>query len=203
MSTVFTVLRHRLTGFLAALALASATPAALAQGAQPAQSAQPVRTPDVHFVPTPHDTVRAMLDVTRVGPGDVVYDLGSGDGRIAIAAAKRGARAIGIDIDPKRIDEARAHAVAEKVTDRVTFVLGDIFEQDFSDATVITLYLLPTLNVKLMPKLLTLKPGTRIVSHNFDMGDWKPEQRLEVGYSLVYYWTVPPHGTVPVKNLPR
>lgn len=170
------------------------------QAASVPQSAEPARRPDVHFVPTPHETVRAMLDVARVGPDDFVYDLGSGDGRIAIAAAKRGARAVGIDIDPKRIEEARANAVREQVADRVQFVLGDLFRQDLSKATVITLYLLPSLNLKLMPKLLALKPGTRIVSHNFDMGDWKPEQTLRVGGSTVYYWTVPEQGGQPPRS---
>lgn len=149
------------------------------------------RVPDVHYVPTPHETVKAMLDVTRVGAKDIVYDLGSGDGRIPIAAAKRGARAIGIDIDPRRIEEARANAVREKVTDQVKFIQGDLFEQDLREATVITLYLLPSLNLKLRPTLLSLKPGTRIVSHNFDMGDWAPERTMQVGNSTVYYWTVP------------
>jgi predicted O-methyltransferase YrrM len=163
--------------------------------AQQPLPAEPERRPDVHFVPTPHETVNAMLDVAKVGPQDIVYDLGSGDGRIPIAAAKRGARAIGIDIDPRRIEEARANAAAAQVTDRVQFILGDLFKQDLSPATVVTLYLLPSLNVKLMPKLMAeLPPGTRIVSHNFDMGDWKPEQTLKVGGSTVYYWTIPPKG---------
>jgi SAM-dependent methyltransferase len=162
----------------------SATPQGASQDA-------PARAPDVHFVPTPTDTVKAMLEVTRVGPNDIVYDLGSGDGRIPIAAAKLGARATGIDIDPRRVAEARANAEREKVTDRVKFIQGDLFEQDLREATVITLYLLPSLNLKLRPTLLSLKPGTRIVSHNFDMGDWKPERTLQVGNSTVYYWTVP------------
>jgi SAM-dependent methyltransferase len=163
----------------------------LAQASTTAPQDAPARAPDVHFVPTPHETVKAMLDVTRVGPNDIVYDLGSGDGRIPIAAARLGARAIGIDIDPRRVAEARANAEREKVTDRVRFIQGDLFEQDLREATVITLYLLPSLNLKLRPTLLSLKPGTRIVSHNFDMGDWKPERTMQVGNSTVYYWTVP------------
>jgi SAM-dependent methyltransferase len=174
---------------------AATVPAPPQAQAAPAEQAplpaEPERRPDVHFVPTPHETVKAMLDVTHVGPQDVVYDLGSGDGRIAIAAAKRGARAVGIDIDPRRVEEARANAEQAQVTDRVRFILGDLFEHDLSQATVITLYLLPSLNLKLRPTLLALRPGTRIVSHNFDMGDWQPEQTLRVGHSTVYYWTVP------------
>jgi hypothetical protein len=194
------VLAGRLSGRCAAIILGLAgfaSGCAVAQPAMPplaqatAQPPAPSRTPDVHYVPTPHETVKAMLDVTRVGPQDVVYDLGSGDGRIAIAAARRGARAVGIDIDPQRIAEARANAEREKVTDRVRFIEGDLFEQDLSQATVITLYLLPSLNLKLRPTLLKMKPGTRITSHNFDMGDWAPERTLTVGNSTVYYWTVP------------
>jgi hypothetical protein len=186
----------RLSGRCAAIVLslaAFASGCAVAQpvAQAPAQPPAPSRTPDVHYVPTPHETVKAMLDVTRVGPQDVVYDLGSGDGRIAIAAARRGARAVGIDIDPQRIAEARANAEREKATDRVRFIEGDLFEQDLSQATVITLYLLPSLNLKLRPTILKMKPGTRIVSHNFDMGDWAPERTLTVGNSTVYYWTVP------------
>jgi SAM-dependent methyltransferase len=197
--------RSRSIAVFAGLCLAALAGCATAQQPAPARQppsaqqqslpAAPERRPDVHFVPTPHDTVKAMLDVTKVGPQDFVYDLGSGDGRIPIAAAKRGARAIGIDIDPQRIEEARANAKREGVSDRVEFILGDLFQQDLSKATVVTLYLLPSLNLKLMPKLMAeLKPGTRIVSHNFDMGDWKPEQTLQVGGSTVYYWTIPQAG---------
>jgi SAM-dependent methyltransferase len=152
-----------------------------------------LRSPDVIFVPTPPEVVEAMLKVAKVGPTDVVYDLGSGDGRIVIAAAKLGARGIGIDIDPQRIKEANENAKQAGVTDRVRFLNQDLFETNFSEATVVTLYLLPSLNVKLRPKLLAeLKPGTRIVSHAFDMGDWKPLTTLDVGGRSVYYWTVPP-----------
>jgi ribosomal protein L11 methylase PrmA len=129
-----------------------------------------------------------------VGPGDIVYDLGSGDGRIVIAAVKDfgAARGTGIDIDPTRIQEATTNAKTAGVTDRVRFLNQDLFETDFREATVVTLYLLPSLNLKLRPKLLAeLKPGTRIVSHSFDMGDWKPEQSLEVQGRNVYFWTVP------------
>jgi len=160
-----------------------------------AQPAAPSRTPDVVYVPTPDDVVDEMLKVAKVTGKDVLYDLGSGDGRIPITAAKRfGTRGLGIDIDPQRIEEANANAKAAGVTDKVRFVLGDLFQLDLAPATVITLYLLPQLNLKLRPKLLKLKPGTRIVSHEFDMGDWKPDQSLKVGVRNVHFWTVPKGG---------
>ena len=151
------------------------------------------RTPDVIFVPTPQEVVDEMLRVANVRKGDRLYDLGSGDGRIAVTAARRyGIRATGIDIDPQRIQEANENAQKAGVTALVDFRNEDLFQADFSDATVITLYLLPELNVRLRPKLLALRPGTRIVSHAFDMGDWKPEKRLDVNGRTVYFWTVPP-----------
>jgi len=181
-------------GLLAAVALIAQPLAARSPVhsiGQPVQS--PARTPDVIFVPTPDTVVQAMLDVANVTSSDVVYDLGCGDGRIVITAAKEyGARGIGIDIDPQRISEARANAEKAGVTDRVKFLEQDLFETDFHEATVVTLYLLPSLNVKLRPKLWKeLKPGTRIVSHAFDMGDWKPEQEIDVDGRTVYLWTVP------------
>jgi SAM-dependent methyltransferase len=152
----------------------------------------PSRAPDVVYVPTPEPVVEEMMELAKVKPGDVVYDLGCGDGRIVIAAAKRGAsKAVGVDIDPDRIREARANARAEGVADKVTFVQGDLFQMDFSDADVVTLYLLPDLNLRLRPKLLALRPGTRIVSHAFDMGDWKPEVTQVVDGRDVFAWTVP------------
>ncbi len=161
-----------------------------------ARSQEPARRPDVVFVPTPTEIVDEMLSLARVGPKDVLYDLGSGDGRIPITAAKRwGTRGIGVDIDPQRIKEANANAIAAKVTDRVKFVQGDLFQIDLTPATVITLYLLPDLNVKLRPTLLKLKAGTRIVSHDFSMGDWKPDRVVDKGNKTVYFWTVPPQGT--------
>lgn len=158
-----------------------------------AQTAAPARTPDVIYVPTPEEVVEAMLKVANVTKDDVVYDLGCGDGRIVIAAAlKYGARGVGIDIDPQRIAEANANAKKAGVADRVKFMQADLFTSNFSEASVVTLYLLPSLNVKLRPKLLSeLKPGSRIVSHAFDMGDWQPQQKLEVEGRTVYYWTVP------------
>ena len=172
-----------------ALVAALAAPAA----AQNTATQPQLRTPDVIFVPTPQEVVDAMLEVAKVTKTDVVYDLGSGDGRIPVTAAKKyGARAVGIDIDPQRIKEANANAQTAGVTDKVKFLNADLFTTDISDASVVTLYLLPSLNVKLMPKLKAeLKPGTRIVSHAFDMGDWKPEQTLNVNGRTVYYWTIP------------
>jgi Cyclopropane fatty acid synthase and related methyltransferases len=158
-----------------------------------AESQQAERDPDVIYVPTPHAVVDAMLEMANVRDGDVLYDLGSGDGRIPIAAAKKyDVRAVGIDIDPQRIREARANAQEAGVTDEVTFRQEDLFKTDFSDATVVTLYLLDRLNEKLRPRLLAeLKPGTRIVSHAFQMGDWEPEETREVDGSFIYFWTVP------------
>ena len=150
------------------------------------------RRPDVIFVPTRDAVIEAMLDTAGVGPNDIVYDLGCGDGRIVVAAAKRGARAVGIDIDPQRITEAKQRAADEGVTDKVTFLEQDLFQSDIREATVVTLYLLPSLNVKLRPMLMEqLRPGTRIVSHDFDMGDWKPEKTVEADGKTVYFWTIP------------
>ena len=178
-----------------ALALASAAlvAGAIVQSPVLAQAVEvPAREPDVIFVPTPPDVVDAMLALAEVRDGDVLYDLGSGDGRIPIAAAKKfDVKAVGIDIDPQRIAEANANAEAAGVTDEVTFRNEDLFEADFSDATVITLYLLPRLNEKLMPILKQLKPGTRIVSHSFLMGDWMPEKSQDVNGRMIYFWTVP------------
>jgi predicted O-methyltransferase YrrM len=163
----------------------------------PSEGAQ-LRSPDVVYVPTPYEAVDAMLKVAKVGKNDVVYDLGSGDGRIPIMAAQKynAARAVGIDINPERIKEAQANLKAAGVGDRVRFLNEDLFEAKIGDATVVTLYLLPSLNLKLLPKLLAeLKPGTRIVSHAFDMGSWKPEQTLNAGGSTIYFWTIPAKGT--------
>jgi ribosomal protein L11 methylase PrmA len=153
----------------------------------------PLRSPDVIFVPTPQEVVDAMLKLAKVTKNDVVYDLGSGDGRIPITAAKTyGARGVGIDIDPQRIKEATENLKTAAVGDRVKFLNQDLFTTDISEATVVTLYLLPSLNLKLLPKLnKELKPGTRIVSHAFDMGDAKPLETLNVNGRTVYFWTIP------------
>jgi len=158
-----------------------------------AQTAAPTRRPDVIFVPTPEPVVEAMLQVANVTKNDVVYDLGCGDGRIPVTAAKKyGARGFCFDIDPERIKEANENVAKNNVGNLVKVVHADLFETDLSGASVITLYLLPSLNVKLMPKLMKeLRPGTRIVSHAFDMGDWKPEKELDVDGRKVYFWTIP------------
>jgi precorrin-6B methylase 2 len=184
-----------------ALAAAISLVLAFSVGAQTAVQPAPqkeLRAPDVIFVPTPQDVVDAMLEVGKVRKGDVLYDLGSGDGRIPITAAQKYdiARGVGIDINPERVREANENRLKAGVADRVSFLNADLFEADLSDATVITLYLLPALNLKLLPKLLKeVKPGTRIVSHAFDMGTWKPEQTLELGSRSVYFWTIPAPGT--------
>jgi SAM-dependent methyltransferase len=151
-----------------------------------------LRDPDVIYVPTPQNVVDAMLKMANVTAKDVVYDLGSGDGRIPITAAEKyGARGVGIDINPERIKEANANLAKSKAGDKVRFLNQDLFETDLSPATVITLYLLPSLNQKLIPKLKQLKPGTRIVSHSFDMGtDWPPEKTEDVQGRMIYYWTI-------------
>lgn len=154
----------------------------------------PEREPDVVYVPTPQEVVDEMLTLAKVTKNDVIYDLGSGDGRIPITAAQKyGARGIGIDINPERIQEARENSQKAGVTDLVEFRQQDLFKTDISKATVVTLYLLPELNVKLRPELFRqLKPGTRIVSHDFDMGDWKPERVVQTKEgSTIYYWVIP------------
>jgi SAM-dependent methyltransferase len=155
----------------------------------------PERRPDVIYVPTRVEVVTAMLKLAKVTNKDVVYDLGCGDGRIPVMAARDfGARGVGIDIDPQRIAEAEATVKEANVGDRVKIIRGDLFEADIKNASVVTLYLLQTLNQKLRPKLQRdLKPGTRIVSHAFDMGpEWPPEQTEEVGGTRIYLWTIQP-----------
>ena len=153
------------------------------------------QAPDVIFVPTPQEVVDEMLRLAGVHKGDVLYDLGSGDGRIAVTAAKRyGIRAVGIDIDPERIREANENAKKNGVTKLVQFRQQDLFKANFREATVVTLYLLPELNVKLRPRLWSeLRPGTRIVSHQFDMAEWKPEKTVELNGRSIYFWTIPQH----------
>ncbi len=152
---------------------------------------------DVIFVATDLEVVRAMLEAAKIGPGDVVYDLGCGDGRIVITAAQRyGARGVGVDLDPERIREARENAARAGVTDRVTFVQQDLFATDVRSATVVALYLSPEINLRLRGKLLReLRPGSRVVSHQFDMGDWVPERSFEVAVvgasRRVFLWRIP------------
>jgi precorrin-6B methylase 2 len=169
-----------------------------------AQNGAPKREPDVPFVPTTDEAVTAMLNLAGVKKSDTVYDLGCGDGRIVVAAAKTyGAHAVGIDINPVRIQEAKENAKKAGVENLVRFEENDLFQADIHEASVVTLFLLSSVNLKLRPKLLhDLKPGTRIVSNTFDMGDWKPEKEFTVGdpdegswlSHKLYLWTVPQHG---------
>jgi SAM-dependent methyltransferase len=146
---------------------------------------------DVIWVPTSENLVQAMLNLAKVTSSDYVIDLGSGDGRIVIAAAKRGARAVGFEYNLDMVELSRKNAQEAGVADKATFVNADLFESDFSKATVVTMYLLPTLNKRLRPKILDLKPGTRVVSHSFDMEDWSPDQKIEQDGGTAYLWIVP------------
>lgn len=155
-------------------------------------------TGDVPYVPTPQDVVETMLNIAQVGASDYVIDLGSGDGRIVVtAAAKFGAQGFGVDLNPRRIAEAVENAKKAGVSDRAQFFQRNLFETDFSKATVLTMYLLPEVNLKLRPHVLNLKPGTRVVSHDFDMGEWKPDHSIimrssQTGYNdRIYFWVVP------------
>jgi SAM-dependent methyltransferase len=175
----------------------------LAASVAAAQDPQPKRQPDVPYVPTTDAAVEAMLKLADVKKTDIVYDLGCGDGRIVVAAAKKfGAHAVGIDINPARIKEAKENAKQAAVEDLVRFEENDLFEADIHEASVVTLFLLSSVNLKLRPKLLKdLKPGTRVVSNTFDMGDWKPEKEMTVGNDdeetylshRLFLWTVPEH----------
>jgi precorrin-6B methylase 2 len=179
---------------------------ATAAGLLPAPTllAQPAVAPtlDVPFVPTPQEVVERMLRIARVGKDDVLFDLGCGDGRIVVTAAKvHGARGTGIDLDPERIGEARKNAEQAGVADRVNFKVADLFETDVSPASVVTLYLLPNVNIRLRPRLWKqLKVGSRVVSHAFDMGpEWPPEKTDSVGGRSIYYWTIKPEHKRAVK----
>jgi SAM-dependent methyltransferase len=154
-------------------------------------------TPDVHYVRTPHEVVSEMLRLAEVGASDVVYDLGCGDGRIVITAAReRGAWGVGVDIDPMRVEESHRNAQRAGVSERVRIVQEDLFTVDFSEATVVVLYLLPDLNLRLRPELFRqLRPGTRILSHKFHMGDWKPDEQSSVGLSRIYLWIIPANAS--------
>ncbi|HTH27836.1 MAG TPA: class I SAM-dependent methyltransferase [Sphingobium sp.] len=178
---------------LPSIALVACLPAGPEGESQTTTAQSPLRKPDVRYEPSPWPVVHAMLELAAIGPQDVVYDLGSGDGRIPITAARLyGARGIGIDIDPRRIAESVANARKAAVADRVRFRNEDLLEADFRDATVVTLFLSPRLNRELRPRLLReLKPGTRIVSYYHDMGDWKPERRVPAGEAHIYLWTIP------------
>ena len=185
--------RLALPGLVAALALA------LPAGAAAQETSAATRTPDVHFVPTDTTKVREMLTAAAVSATDVVYDLGCGDGRFVITAVKKykAKRGVCVDIDPVRIKESRSNADTAGVVSKIRFVEGDLFEQDLSEASVVTLYLLPSLNVRLRPKLFDeLRPGTRVVSNAFDMGDWKADSTMTIKtnsgmQSYAYLWIIP------------
>lgn len=160
-----------------------------------AQLAEPDAAPrlDVPYVPTPQEVVDRMLAIAKVSAKDFVMDLGCGDGRMLVtAASKFGSRGRGVDLNPQRIKEANANAQAAKVTDKVTFEVKNLFDTSIADANVLTMYLLPSVNLQLRPRIFDeMKPGSRIVSHSFDMGDWEADLRDQVNYSRIYYWVVP------------
>ena len=179
----------RFAGCVAALAVLTAAPVWAAE-------------PRVPYVPTPQEVVERMLEIAKVGPHDYLIDLGSGDGRIVVTAARKyGTRGFGVDLNPERIRESNENARRAGIADKVAFYQRDLFETSLVEATVITLYLLPQVNIELRPKLLELRPGTRLVSHDFDMGDWKPDNHVKMdaqdkyggagGSSEIYYWIVP------------
>jgi SAM-dependent methyltransferase len=187
------------SGFRVFVGLCIAAVSVDASAIRHAQSAirdpqSPPRPPDVHFAATPMPVADAMLKLARVSSNDVVYDLGSGDGRIVILAAQKyGARGVGIEIDPRLVELSRTVARDGEMTDRVTFIEGDLFAADISAATVVTLWLTASVNARLTPKLLReLRPGTRIVAHQFPLGPWTPEQTVRVGGEEIFLWTVPP-----------
>lgn len=187
-------------GFIVALCLSMIVTVALAQQ-QESKEYVPVERQagkDVVWVPTAQALVDKMLDMAKVTPQDFVVDLGSGDGRTVITAAKRGARALGVEYNPDMVELSKRNAAKEGVSDRAEFVKADLYETDFSKATVVTLFLLPEINYKLRPKILDMKPGTRIVSNSFDMAEWKPDETYRVDdykkcqdYCTAYFWVVP------------
>jgi SAM-dependent methyltransferase len=186
------------TRLLAVRVAAAAVPLALLLAAAPAVAQEPYQPQvgqpgkDVVWVPTPLPLVERMLTMAQVGPGDVVFDLGSGDGRVVIAAAKRGAQAVGVEYNPDMVELSRRNAEREHVpADKARFVQGDIFQADFSSATVVALYLLPELNLRLRPKLLQMRPGTRVVAHMFKMQEWEPDEISYLVNSPAYLWIVP------------
>ncbi|HEU4344887.1 MAG TPA: class I SAM-dependent methyltransferase [Candidatus Binatia bacterium] len=188
--------RKRLLTILCAIVV-GVSMAGIGCGEQPTQGASSLRAPDVHYEPTSPDVVEVMLRLASVKAGEVVYDLGCGDGRIVIAAVREfGARGVCVDIDPQRIAESQENARAAGVADRIGFLNQDPFVTDTSEAAVVMLFLSPALNLKVRPKLLReLKPGARVVSHWHDMGDWKPQKTVRVTSNgrerSVYLWTIP------------
>jgi SAM-dependent methyltransferase len=200
MKTVVARIRRRRTMFMRSEFVAGSIGAAalsaslfsLAAVLAAGQQAPP-RVPDIYFAPTAYSVADAMLKLARVRPGDVVYDLGSGDGRIVILAAQKyGARGVGIELQPRLVEISRQVAREGAVADRVTFIEGDLFTADISEATVVTLYLSRTVNMQLEPKLKReLRPGTRIVSHQFPIGYWRPDESLRVEDEELLLWTIP------------
>ena len=202
MSAVSIVRRAGFALLLAAFGAALAAPALAQAQKAPAATYEPTsgqEGKDVVWVPTPQALVNKMLDMARMTPKDFVMDLGSGDGRTVITAAKRGARALGVEYNPDMVELSRRNAEKEGVSGKATFVKADLFETDFSRATVITMFLLPDINLKLRPKILGLKPGTRIVSNSFDMGDWQADETATVpsdagcnaSWCTAHLWIVP------------
>ena len=189
------VSRRLACGTLAALALCAASATLACSGRAP-KTLSPADLSEAQalYLPTPADVVEAMLALAKVGPGDVLYDLGAGDGRIPIAAARRyGIRAVGIELDGDKLVEARCNAREAGVERLVEFRQADLFAADFREATVVTLFLFPEMNLKLRPRLQSeLAPGPRIVSHRFDLGDWKPDRRIDVRGHALFLWIVPP-----------
>jgi hypothetical protein len=190
--------RLLLGSYVLAVLLSAALVAAVGQ-AQPAKDYQPEvgqAGKDVVWVPTPQALIDKMLEMAKVTPNDYVIDLGSGDGRTVITAAKRGSQALGIEYNPDMVELSKRNAAKEGVSDKATFVKADLFESDFSQAQVITMFLLPSINLKLRPKILDLKPGTRIVSNSFDMEDWKPDETANnvpgcTNWCTAHLWIVP------------
>ena len=191
--------RFACRALLAVCVLTLATGVAFGQAAQVTDQFEPQvgqAGKDVVWVPTPQELVDRMLDMAKVTPQDYVIDLGSGDGRTVITAAKRGSRAHGIEYNPDMVELSKRNAAKEGVTNRATFAKADLFESDFTPATVVTMFLLPDINLKLRPKILDLKPGTRIVSNTFTMGDWKPDATTSVtencsSWCTALLWIVP------------
>src|ERR671914_368265 len=182
--------------FAFAFVLALFTALAFAQAQKKYEPSVGQEGKDVVWVPTPQVVVDKMLDMAKVTPRDFVIDLGSGDGRTVIAAAKRGARALGIEYNPDMVELSKRNAAAAGVSDKTSFVKADLFESDFSKATVITMFLLPTINMQLRPKLLELKPGTRIASNSFTMEDWETDESVTLSdcdssWCTAHFWIVP------------
>jgi tRNA G37 N-methylase Trm5 len=195
-------MRKLTIAFIGFVITAACVPCLQAQKADapPASKTETSRRPDVVFVPTPQEAVEKMLEAAEIKKGDILYDLGCGDGRIVVTAAKKyGAKAIGIDIDPERVKESRENVRTNGVSDLVTIKQADIFQEDISSANVVTLYLLPSLNVKLIPQLEKLKPGSRIVSYQFDMAGVKPKEVIKNSYTI-YKWVTPLEREAPTST---